>query len=295
MKWIIVALLFVSLTGTAQRKQVSITIDDVPNVEIYKKQGFSSGLLSQISMQGIPVAIFINEERIKSNGFTRDNREGLAKWLKDKNITAGNHGYQHLNYGDITFEAFQEEVIKGEVVTSQILKHPPKYFRFPYNGLGKDSTAHARAKEFLQRRGYTLTPFTIEGQDWAFSSLYDEALKNKQTEKAAEIGRNYISFTLSVFDYFEKICQERYGRAISHIYLCHDNQLNTDYLMKLLTELRKRNYDFISLDQAMEDDVYQSEDYYTDRYGVSWVYRWVRDPQERKNLMRAEPENHDVE
>jgi hypothetical protein len=157
--------------------------------------------------------------------------------------------------------------------------------------MGRDSIAHYQIKKYLKESGYINTPFTIESEDWAFNSAYEEAWKKGDSKKADEIGRQYIEHTVRLFEYFEKIILELYGRNIKHIYLCHDNHLNADYLTDLLAALTKQGYKYISLDNALKDKIYQSNDYYTGPYGFSWVYRWQKDELKRKTLMRQEPPN----
>jgi peptidoglycan/xylan/chitin deacetylase (PgdA/CDA1 family) len=281
----------ISSAGVAQHKEVSITIDDIPNVHIYKEQGFSSSLLSQIKDLELPVAAFINERNLHLNEHEKENRQALASWLTTKNITAGNHSFSHMNYSDATFDAFKEDVTKGAVITKEIIKKNPRYFRFPYNSMGKDSTEHAQVKDFLKQTGYLNAPFTIESEDWAFNSSYEIALKNNDTEKAKQIGEGYVNHTMLLFEYFEKVCNELYGRHIKHIYLCHDNRLNTDYLGELIKRLKHHGYSFITLDEALTDKVYLSKDHYTGRLGFSWIYRWQADESARKALMHQEPKN----
>ena len=275
--------------GIAQNKEVAITIDDVPNTKRFAGHEFSSNLLSVINLLELPVTIFINEKNIYTNQLQADNKECLTKWLKSPHITAGNHSYSHLNYSDTTFEAFREDVEKGSLITKEILKSRPRYFRFPYNSMGKDSAAHHQIKEYLKSSGYVNTPFTIESEDWMFNTAYEEALTKGDGEKAEKIARAYISYTISLFEYFEKICNDVYGRNVRHIYLCHDNQLNAYYLTDLLSALSKTGYKFITLDDALKDKIYQSKDYYTGPFGFSWVYRWQKDEAKRKSLMRGEP------
>ena len=288
---IVIFATFAFYSGLGQHKEVAITIDDVPNIHIYKAAGFSSSLLTQVVDMKLPVAIFINERNLHLNEFEKENRQGLAKWLTSKNIIAGNHSYSHMNYSDVTLDAFKEDVTKGSVITKEIIKKNPRYFRFPFNSMGKDSAAHYQVKAFIKELGYINTPFTIESEDWIFSSSYEVALKNNDTEKAQQIAEAYLTHTLDLFTHFEKICHELYGRNIKHIYLCHDNQLNTDHLAELIKRLKHHGYSFISLDEALKDKIYQSKDHYTGRFGFSWVYRWQADETKRKSLMKQEPVN----
>ena len=280
-------------TCIAQQKQVSITIDDVPNTLLYKEDAFKSKLLDQLDAMNIPVAIFINEKNIYKTEFQDKNLEGLTRWLKNKNVIAGNHSYSHINYADTTLKGFQQDILKGETLTTRIIHQRPRYFRFPYNSLGDDSIEHADIRQFLKDQGYIQTPFTVESEDWAYNSLYENALKNHDNDKARQIGEQYVTHTLEMFQYFETLTQQLYGRTIRHIYLCHDNRLNTDFMEKLLNELRASGYSFITLKEALEDTVYQSNEYYFGRYGFSWIYRWQQNDEKRRQMMRREPVDED--
>jgi peptidoglycan-N-acetylglucosamine deacetylase len=273
----------------AQVKQVSITIDDIPNTYIYQEDGFRSILLDRLDALKIPVAIFSNEKNIHKTEFQDKNLEGFKRWLKNKNVTAGNHSYSHGNYADTTLEGFQKDILKGEELTTRITNQRPKYFRFPYNSLGDDSTSQATIRKFLKQQGYILTPFTVESKDWAYNTLYENALKNNDKNRARQIGEQYVTHTLKMFQYFEILSQELYGRAIRHIYLCHDNRLNTDYIETIVMDLRSRGYTFITLSKAMEDEVYRSKEYYYGRHGFSWIYRWQQSPEKRRQMMQREP------
>ncbi len=113
------------------------------------------------------------------------------------------------------------------------------------------------------------------------------------TIKPGKIGEQYVTHTLDMFQYFETLTQQLYGRAIRHIYLCHDNRLNTDFMEKLLNGLRAHGYSFITLKEALEDNVYQSNEYYFGRYGFSWIYRWQQNGEKRRQMMRGEPVDED--
>ena len=285
---ILLLLTLVLRTGYSQ-KQVAITIDDIPNVETFNRNKFSSQLLNVINAIEVPAAIFINEGNVYKNEFVAENKKGLSKWLNSPNITAGNHGYSHLNYSDTTLAAFEEDVKKGALITSEALGRSPRYFRFPFNSMGNDSVAHQQVKKFLKKNKYINTPFTIESEDWVFSTAYEAALKKNDLTKAQQIAEMYLTYTIALFEHFEKICLEIYGRNVRHIYLCHDNQLNADYMLELIKRLTQRGYSYITLEEALKDKVYQTPEYYSGRFGFSWIYRWEKDEAKRKSLMKQEP------
>ncbi|MEJ1237057.1 polysaccharide deacetylase family protein [Chryseolinea sp. T2] len=284
--------------GSFAQKKVSITIDDVPNSMLYKSEGFRSRLLHMIDSMKLPVAIFINEVRIFDVEEADKALNLFDEWLASPNVIIGNHGYQHRMYSKEGIDSFQIDVLQGEAITSPLAKRYGKgenYYRFPYNDLGKDAAQHKQAADFLKSRSYIITPYTVHSDDWLVTQLYEYYKSHGRGKDAERIGKTFIDFTLKNFDYIESITDQKLGRNVSQIYLMHDNLLNADYLDELLTALMKRGYSFITLDEAMKDPVYKQQDYYEQRFGVSWVYRWIKDEKLRMQLMRAAPDSEAFE
>lgn len=279
------------------QKMVSITIDDVPNSNRFKKDSYQSVLLNKLDSLKIPIAIFINEGLIYKTDSISKNFELLNNWIQKEYVTLGNHSFNHLRYSTIGIDSFAHEIVNGESISRQLAKKykkPIKYFRFPFNDLGKDSIQHSQIKDFLQEKGYIITPFTIESSDWMYNTVYEHYLSIKDFKKAKEIGESYLIKTLEYFDFFETLAKEDYQRTINQIYLCHDNKLNADFLPQLITELKKRQYQFINLENALTDKVYQQKDNYFKKWGISWLYRWQATQKERIENMKKEPSTETI-
>lgn len=278
------------------KKRVAITIDDVPNTRNFKKNNFQSELLSELDQLLIPVTIFINEGRVCRDDSTK-NKELLESWIGKSYVTPANHTYAHSRYSQSGFDAFTADIIKGERLSKELaLKYNKdlNYFRFPFNDLGKDSTQHVQIEAFLKDRAYISTPFTIETSDWMFNALYRKHLKEGNGELATQIGEMYVEETVRSFAFFDSLTKQEYGRNVDQIYLCHDNQLNEDYLTILIDRLREEGYEFISLDEAMTDMVFSQEDTYWKKWGISWCYRWMT-KETRKKWMHLEPDLGGIE
>lgn len=284
-------LLFLITTVVAQ-KQVAITIDDVPNTRKFQQDNFNPILLNALDSLEVPVTIFINEVLIYKNEAVGQNFMLLNLWFLSDSVSVANHTFGHSRYSEVGIDSFKTDILKGGFISKElsvIHKKPLEYFRFPYNDMGKDSVQHFEIRQHLSQEGYQIAPFTIESSDWMFNSIYEYFLSKEKYDKAAEIGENYIQKTLEYFDYFEAFCNEKYGRPVKHIYLCHDNSINADYLPQLISELKKKEYNIISMEHAMTDPVYAQEDIYFKKWGISWLYRWMTNKKERLMWMRAEP------
>jgi len=279
------------------QSKVAITIDDVPNTKQYLKDSFNAKLLHQLDSLKIPVAIFINEGLLFKTNAVVQNFELLNEWIKSDLVELGNHTYSHLRYSELDAHAYIKEVEKGEHITRALAEKYDKsltHFRFPYNDLGKDSIQQKEIADLLKARNYTIMPFTVESSDWMFSYLYNYYLAKGEAEEAEKIGASYVNQTLAYFDFFDRLTKEQYGRAVNHIYLCHDSQLNADYLGIIIKKLQDKNYTFIGLTEALQDEVYQQPNLYHKKWGISWVYRWMKEQKERVQLMRQEPESKEI-
>jgi peptidoglycan-N-acetylglucosamine deacetylase len=280
------------------KKKIAITIDDVPNTRKFQSDQYQSFLLKTLDSLAIPIAIFINEGFVYKTIDTAQNLKLLEEWVTKKYITVGNHTYSHLRYSESDYETFLNDIVKGELISRQLANTSNKklqYFRFPYNDLGLDSVQHVRIDSALANMGYIIAPFTVESSDWMFNKVYEYYLTNGEIDAAAEIGALYVEKTLAYVHFFDSIAQTIYGRHINQIYLCHDNTINTNYLKEIITRLESENYEFVSMDEAMKDAVYYQNDTYYKKWGISWVYRWMSDANERRELRMKEPDISEIE
>jgi peptidoglycan-N-acetylglucosamine deacetylase len=280
------------------QRAVSITIDDLPNTKQYKKDGYKSFLLTELDSVKIPITIFINEGKIYGTDSVDKNFSILNEWVKRDYITLGTHTFSHLRYSETNFDLFTKDLVKGQVITSELAKNYNKtlsYFRFPYNDLGRDSIQHKLISDFLKENGFTITPFTIESCDYMFNDLYNYYFDSGNKTNAKKIAESYIEITLKYFEYFDSISVIKYGRHVNQIYLCHESALNITCLPVIFSKLKAKGYSFISLQEALKDKIYAQNDLYQDKWGISWFYRWIKDKSERDRLMRNEPTMKDIE
>lgn len=271
--------------------RVAFTIDDVPNTKLFDADNNTSVLLNKLDSIDIPIAIFINEGLIYQ-GDTLAHVALLESWMAKDYVTSGNHTFGHSRYSESSFEEFTKDITDGLVLSDSIAQRYTKnisYFRFPFNDLGKDSLQHMAIRSYLKNNKTICAPFTIESSDWMFNSVYLHFLNSGDTLQARKIGELYISETLNLFEFYDSLSFAHYQRHVDQIYLCHDNKINRDYLVQLINELTIKNYQFITLDEAMEDPVYKQDDHYYQKWGISWFYRWLKTPDERKKAMRNEP------
>jgi hypothetical protein len=52
---------------------------------------------------------------------------------------------------------------------------------------------------------------------------------------------------------------------------------------------QKNNYDFISMDKTLEDDVYKTEITKFGNWGISWIDRWALSSGKKGDFFEGEP------
>ena len=297
---LLVCLVLLANLVEGQPKQVAITMDDLPYLSFSGKYSpaecmdWNGKLLEKITAMQTPVTGFVNGKGALAAGEADARLAVLQQWADNPLITPGNHTYSHANCAELNDPAaFIREVLQCEFVLESAwpgLRNTLTYFRFPYNATGRDSLSRIEWESILAQLGYVSTPFTLESSDYVFNALYVDALNKGQGEKAAAFAQQYIAHTLAVFAFYEAFCQERYGGPIRHIYLCHANQLHADHYDALIRALEKEGYEFVSLDEALMDPVYRQTDHYFGKWGFSWLYRWIEDPEIRRAELRKSPD-----
>ena len=117
---------------------------------------------------------------------------------------------------------------------------------------------------------------TMDNGEWVYGRAYAYALNAGDTELMRRIGEDYVRYMLAIVEFWEGQTVAIVGRPIPHILLIHAYALNADWLGTLLTALEDRGYAWISLEEAMEDPVYDRPVHgWCGRGGISWLHRWA--------------------
>lgn len=262
-------------------RSVAVTIDDLPAVRITDLadlQAMTTALLAALERHGIPATGFVNESKLDAVPAERPARVAtLDAWL-DAGHDLGNHTYSHLRLYGASIESFQDEVLRGEVVTRQLLAargRVPRYFRHPTLNTGADRASRTAAEGFLAARGYQVAPVTIDNDEYLYAAAYDRARARGDRALMERLGADYLRYMAEVFAHYERFARDLLGREPAQVLLLHANWLNADYLESLAAMMTGRGYRFVSLEEALRDDAYRLPDAYIGPRGPSWLERWA--------------------
>jgi peptidoglycan/xylan/chitin deacetylase (PgdA/CDA1 family) len=285
----------------AQKPQrfIAVTIDDLPVVSTRKnlknRQQITKKLLNHITKAKVPAIGFVNENKL----YTNDKRDEaqvdlLRSWL-NSNLELGNHTFSHLSLHDNSLEKYEADILKGEIITKELLAAKNlkmRYFRHPYLWTGLSLEIKNDLGAFLSEHNYTIAPVTIDNSDWIFARAYDNAFDKGDKKLMKQIGDAYVPYLEAKMDYWERQSVKLFGREIKQILLLHANFINSDYFDDIAKMLKKRNYQFVTLENALTDEAYKLPDTFVKRNGISWLHRWALD-KGKENILPDEPKTPD--
>lgn len=276
----IVALFGVCLTNLrAQQKEIAVTIDDLPlngqQFEAKRLQAMTDKLLAGINKHHIPTVGFVNESLLYVPNET-DARIAILKAWVDAGVELGNHTFSHLGFKNATLADYQDDFVRGDAITKMLMKQKgqkPRYFRHPFLQMGASAELEKSFESFIADRGYRAVPVTIDTMDWMFLAAYAKARAQGDAEMLKRVSDEYLKYVALKIDFCEKISNDLFGAQIKHILLLHANELNADNFDALVKVFKDKGYQFITVESALKDSVYQFPDRYKET--SDWLSHWA--------------------
>ena len=277
-----VASTFMGAQSSKPDRQVAVTIDDLPagmadRLPAADITAMTTKLLTTLRDQKVPVVGFVNEKKLYKPGEVDERIKCLQLWL-DYGFELGNHTFSHMSLNQAGLKAWEDDVIQGESVTRMLLtqhKMKLRYFRHPYLDTGRDLATRREAEKFLIDRGYRIAPITLDGWDWMFAGLYEDAKKRNDATMQQQIVKEYLAHHDAAIAYAEQLSAKIVGYEPKQILLLHASNLEADHIGELLDVLRKRGYRFITLEDALSDSAYSLPDTYVGEEGTGWIDHWA--------------------
>jgi peptidoglycan/xylan/chitin deacetylase (PgdA/CDA1 family) len=267
--------------NSVARREVAVTFDDLlfqgslSNVENLGEM--TRKLLKSITSNRVPVFADVNEYRLYQDGKLDPARVALLRTWLDAGAELGNHTYHHMGFNANSLSAVEQDVIRGETITKELLRERGmklRYFRHPGLWTGGDIETKKAFERFLAERGYTIAPVTVDNNDFIFAAVYAAAKRRGDREAMQHIGEAYIPYMEEMFAFFEKLSVDVVGYEVKQVLLLHANEINADYFDQLVRMMKSRGYTFLTLEQALRDKAYRLPDVQSSM-GISWLHRWA--------------------
>lgn len=266
------------------RRKVAVTFVGLPyfrggDETVESLNETNAKLLAGLGHYNIKAVGFVGEGTLYKEGQTEERINILRRWL-DAGHELGNQSYKHMSLYNTPLDVYEANVIRGEQVTRSLMQQRGlqlKYFSYPFLNTGPNPETKKAFEQFLKERGYTIHAVTIDNMDWIFSNAYSEARRRGDTEVMKHVSDEYIIYMESVFAHYEQLSMKVFGREIPQVLMLSASALNADNFDRLIEMLKRRGYDFVTMDAALSDKAFAEPTGYTGQWGISWIERWAID------------------
>ena len=249
---IVIALVATALAPAQDRKQMAITLDDLPfayprNLTLQEQREAVSRVLATLDKHGVTATVFVVGRLV------RDANRELVDAVARAGHTVGNHSFSHQDLGTVSPDDYIRDIQRGEEAIASWLKGV-KYFRYPFLRQGNTVEKRDAVLSWLGSHGIVVAPVTIDNNDYE----YNQRLVDARTEgRAIDVRDAYLEHMMKAAAYYDAKGRAKMGRAIRQVLLLHMNYLNSLYLDDLLQRFRGDGWSFITLEEALKDDVYR--------------------------------------
>ncbi len=266
-------------------RTIALTLDDLPMTVVgndhipgplSETQEIMRSLVKQLQAHAATAIGFVNEVKLNVQD-ERDARAALLEEWLNANLLLGNHGYNHLKFSVVGLAAYEEQFLRGDSITRELLTRHHQtqlFFRPPYMDTGNSAGERSKFEALLASHHYCLAPITVENYDWMFNASYDEARRHNIRPVMDHVLQAYLAQTDQRLQHAEHLAQSMFSRAIPQIILMHANRINADHLDDVLRVMENRGYRYISINQALADEAYKTPDEYIGTQLGSWLDRW---------------------
>lgn len=253
----------------SEKIEMAITVDDLPVhgqlPSDVNRSDVTRKMVAVLQKYKIPeVYGFINAGKIE---FKKENTKVLDIW-RNAGYPLANHSYSHMDLHKSSFKDFQEDIIRNEKWLKDLNGNLDwKYFRYPYLREGDSLEKRNAIREFLKKENYQIAQVTVDFEDWAWNDPYTRCKNKKDDKSINELKKSYLANADQVLDKSLKVTNYLFKRPIKHILLLHIGAFDAEMLEELIQLYQKKGVKFISLSEAVTDEIYKIDPQVVGKWG----------------------------
>lgn len=244
--------------GAAFSMEVAITVDDIP------ENGALPPHVTRMDVAKKILAVFkkhhisgvyglINGNKIENNA------EGLMisqEWIKSGQLL-GNHTFSHTDLAKSDSSNYIEDIKKNESILIKLMANKNyHYFRYPYLSEGNTQEKRDTVRQYLLDSTYQIAPVTVDFFEYEWNDPYIRCITKQDAGSISWLKKNYIDQAINALAISHSLSIMLFNRDIKNILLVHINAFTAEMLDDLLTAYEKQGVKFISLAEALSDEVY---------------------------------------
>lgn len=238
---------------------MALTFDDLPRDRESVGQQDALDIMTRILEVLVdsrlpPCYGFVNGERLES---FPDDVQVLREWVAAGQCL-GNHTYSHLDLTRVSAEDFVADIERNERVLETVRTRPrQRYFRYPFLAEGDTYDKRCRVRTYLRQNDYAIAHVTADFLDFLWNSAARRCLAERATDRLAALESLYLDTAIERLRLWDHVAREGIGRRIRYVLLLHAGIATALWLGPLLRRLSEEGVQFITLEDALSDRVYE--------------------------------------
>lgn len=248
------------LAQPARAVEVALTFDDLPAHSPLPpgetRAGVARDVLRALERAEAPATGFVNGGFLQAEP---DSGLALRLW-REAGRPFGNHTWSHLRLTSASAAAFEADVVRNEALLAALAEGRPwRWFRYPFLAEGETPEVRARARSFLQARGYRIASVTLDFGDWAYNDPYARCAARGDAAAVAGLEARFLAAAAESLDRARALSLQAEGREVPLVLLLHLGAFDARMMDRLLDLYRSRGVRFVSLDRALADPFYRAD------------------------------------
>lgn len=255
-----------------QPKEICLTFDELPAAE-----GFGG-----VDYQAVSFLIIeaLQKHEVNATGFVvgsqmKGKHDILGQWLNEGH-KLGSMTYSNQDYHELGIEQFLRDVRMGTESVEGMLSgfgQKKRYFRFPFLHSGLTVEGKRQATMFLESIDNISVPATVLPEDYLYNLRLTKMGKQPDSTQFEALLNEYVNHVLDELERCERVAKQVAGRRVKQILVLQANRLNAVYLDEMLGAIKAMGYKFITVDEALKDNIYSESEAYFGTRRLGWLDR----------------------
>lgn len=256
LRHLLCVLLVPALAPLLLAQKVALSLDDAPFLKPSPRLAAPEqhrAMLKALKERKVQAILFANGV---NGGDTAEGKAILRAWGEAGHLIA-NHSYSHwdLNRDDVTLEAYEADVLKGEALIRDLPGFTKRY-RYPFLRAGATVAKRDGFYAFLANRGDAIGHVSVDTADYLLDERLRKRLEREPNADVAPYRELYLKHLWACARFYDAWSREVFGREIPHVILMHSRLLNGLFLGDVIDFFRAKGWTWVDPKVAFADPVY---------------------------------------
>ncbi len=172
----------------------------------------------------------------------------------------GNHTWSHPELDKISASRYERDIARNEPLLREVDPHGDwHWFRYPYLEEANTAAKHEAVRTWLKAHGYRVAEVSMDFQDYLWNEPYARCAAKHDTAAIEQLHDSYLQTAVVYIHVYRELARSLYGHDVPYILLMHAGAFDARMLPELIALFRSQGFQFVTLEQAMNDPVYRAD------------------------------------